>query len=311
MELRINPRFEKLFTSFLGEGKYKKLLACIAKKPRDCIRVNTLKITKAKLKRILMKKGWKLSEVPWFKQAFFVETNESIGKTLEHVLGYYYTQDGSSLVPPIVLDPKPGEKVLDLCAAPGSKTTQIAAMMQNRGAIVANDVSAKRCKALQFNLQRCGVVNTIVTIYDGRKFHELGLTFDRVLVDAPCTGTGKLIGEQAKGVLRAWRGYAALKLARLQRKLLESAVLCTKKGGVIVYSTCSLDPRENEEVISKIVEKFDLKILPVKVRGLKCEPALKSFAGKEFARDIENAIRIYPWHNLTEGFFVCKLKVRG
>jgi len=269
-----------------------------------------LKISSKRLVLLLTERGWQLTRVPWFKDAFFVEGATNVGKTPEHLLGYYYTQDGSSLVPPVVLDAKPGERILDLCAAPGSKTTQIAAMMHNEGAIVANDVSSKRCKALQFNLQRCGVINAIVTMMDGRKFHELGITFDRVLVDAPCTGTGKLIGIQGKGVNRQWQFYAGIKLARLQRKLLESAVKCTKKGGVVVYSTCSLDPRENEAVITKVAEKFELELEKIDVPGLKYERGLKAFDGREFVDGIEGSIRIYPWHNQTEGFFVCRMVVK-
>jgi len=296
--------------SFLDEDELKLLEHCLTLEPRICIRTNTLKISSKRLVNLLAEKGWQLTRVPWFRDAFFVEGALNIGKTPEHILGYYYTQDGSSLVPSIVLDPKPGEKILDLCAAPGSKTTQIAAMMQNRGVIVANDVSPKRCKALQFNLQRCGVINTVVTMLDGRKFHELGVSFDRVLVDAPCTGTGKLIGSQGKGVNKQWQFYAGAKLARLQRKLLESAIKCTRKGGVVVYSTCSLDPRENEAVITKVVDKFNLELVKLEIPGLKYERGIRIFEGKEFISGIEQAIRIYPWQNQTEGFFVCKLRVR-
>jgi len=298
--------------NFLGSRIVEKLKESITLYNIPCIRVNTLKIRVKELTDRLESKGWQLKPVPWCNYAFFVEkhSEDKIGKAVEHTLGYFYTQDAGSLVPVIALDSKANEDILDLCAAPGSKTTQIAQLMKNKGAIVANDVSAKRLRALRFNLQKCGVANCVVTLYDGRKFHELGLKFDRILVDAPCTATGKLIGYEAKSVLASWRPWAARRLARLQRRLLESAIQCAKKGGTIVYSTCSIDPIENELVVDKLLQKHEnVKIEKVKIKGLDCEPALTKFGDFEVSSELEKAIRFYPWQNNCEGFFVCKLRV--
>jgi NOL1/NOP2/sun family putative RNA methylase len=311
-KFRISSKFESRYREILGND-YEKLLSCLNIEPKNCIRINILKVTKEYIKSRLELYGWTLEDVPWFKNALFVNTdgiqNEelTVGKTLEHMLGYFYTQDGSSLVPAIVLDPKPGEKVLDLCAAPGSKTTQMAAMMQNKGIIVANDKSIQRTKALRFNLQRCGVINTIVTTSDGRVFWKNNIKFDKILVDVPCTGTGKIIGRQGLGVLKMWRKYMAERLSRLQRKLLESAILCLEKNGCIVYSTCSLDPEENENVVNYVIKKYNMKIEKIKIKGLKFSHGMVKFKNKEFVKEMKNAIRIYPWQNQTEGFFVCKL----
>jgi len=306
---KVSSKFEATYHEILQED-YEKLLSCLSVEPRQCIRVNTLKISCEHVCSMLEKRGFSLERVPWFEHACFVTPpNEETtpGKTLEHLLGYFYTQDGSSLVPAIALDPKPGESVLDLCAAPGSKTTQIAAMMENRGVVVANDKSIQRTKALRFNLQRCGVVNALVTSCDGRAFWKNGVKFDKILVDAPCTGTGKIIGRQGLSVLRMWRRFAAQRLSRLQKKLLDSAVRCLDEHGCIVYSTCSLDPRENEEVVDYVVRKHGMKIARIEIKGLKHSRGMTRFKNKEFVKEMERAIRIYPWQNRTEGFFVCKL----
>jgi len=158
MEIKFPHGFEEKFREILGE-EFSFLEACLHKKPKDCIRVNTLKVSKEELKKRLEKRGWKLEEVPWYENAFFVETEESLAKTKEFFLGYYYIQDAASLIPVLVLDPKPGETILDACASPGSKTTFIAELMKNEGLIVANDVNPKRVKALSFNIQKIGVKN--------------------------------------------------------------------------------------------------------------------------------------------------------
>ena len=303
--MKFAERFEKRFREILKED-FEKLIKCLNFYPKICVRVNTLKISRNELKEIFKEYGIKIEKVPWYKNAFFVDEPE-IGKFLEHMLGYYYVQDGSSLVPVKVLDVKEGEKVLDLCAAPGSKTTQIAMEMKNTGSIIANDIDLKRVKALRFNLQRCGVTNTLVTIKDGKKFWKLGLKFDKILVDVPCSATGKIFGKEGLHVIKSWREWQVKKLFKLQLKLLESAVKCLKENGKIVYSTCSLDVFENEFVVNKIAEKYGLKICKIKVKGLKYKKGFKSFGKFEFLKSMKNAIRIYPWQNGTEGFFICKL----
>jgi len=225
---------------------------------------------------------------------------------LEYFLGYYYIQEASSMIPPLILDPKPEDRILDLCAAPGSKTTQMAAMMKNKGIIVANDDSVKRIKALCMNLQKCGIKNCIVTITDGRKFWRKGLKFNKILLDVPCSGSGTIISSYS--VFETWSPYIVFRLSKLQKQLLKSAVRCLEKDGIIVYSTCSMDPEENEDVIDFGVKKLGLEVEEVKLKGVRYREGITQWNKKKFNESVSNAIRIYPHDNLTEGFFICRLR---
>ena len=305
--IEIPKNFEEKHKKILGKD-YEKLVSCLEVKPRNSLRVNTLKIERNKLLKKLKEKGWKLRRIPWYENGFFVELEEKgeLAKTLEYYLGYYYLQEASSMIPPLVLNPKKNEEIHDLCAAPGSKTTQIAQMMENEGVIVANDDNLKRIKALRSNLQRLGVMNTIVVYSKGEKFWKFGLKFDKILLDVPCSGSGTLISSFR--VLQTWSQSLVKRLSALQKKLLSSAVKCLKKDGEIVYSTCSLEPEENEEVIDFGIRRLGLEVEEIEVKNLKHSSGLKEWNGKKFDKSLENAIRIYPFQNFTEGFFICKLR---
>lgn len=305
MEIDFPKPFKQKYKKLLGKD-YEKLHKCLFVKPRKSIRVNTIKISRRKLVKRLEKKGIKLKQIPWYKNGFFVESEKGIAKTLEYFLGYYYIQEASSMIPPLILNPKPNEVVLDLCAAPGSKTTQIAMLMKNSGLIVANDDNLKRIKALRINLQKSGVKNCIVTYEKGEYFWKHNIKFNKVLVDVPCSGSGKIITSFSS--IRFWSQGIVKRLSRLQKKLLYSASKCLEKDGVLVYSTCSLDPEENEEVVDFCVKKLGLYVEKVKVKNLKYHEGLKEWNGKKFDLSIKNAIRIFPFDNFTEGFFICKLR---
>ena len=207
-----------------------------------------------------------------------IEGHQTIGKTLEHALGKYYIQSLSSMIPPFVLSPSPGEIVLDLCAAPGSKTTQLAAMMNNTGTLIANEPNLQRVKALIYNLDRLGFVNLAVIKEKGEllsKFYEN--YFDKILVDAPCSALGII---QKKGeVSNWWNLNQAEKIAELQFRLLLSAVKMAKVGAEIVYSTCTLTLEENEVILNKILKKYPVELiefeLPLKRYALPCRQFLQ------------------------------------
>jgi len=290
--------FEEKFRPILKD-EFPRLVEYLSVGPRQCIRANTLKVDAKELRKRLEEKGLKLEEVPWYKDAFFVEAQEKVSKTLEYFLGYYFIQDASSLVPSLLLDPSPTDAVLDLCAAPGSKTTFMAELMQNKGLIVAVDIETKRLKALSSNLQKMGVTNTIVFRHDGRK--ALDMEFDKILVDVPCTGSGTTN-------LFFWSNKAVIKFSNLQKALVESASKMLREDGSIVYSTCSIDPEENEAVIDYAITQLGLKVEKVHVPGLKYREGLTEYAGTRFAEEVKDCIRLYPFDNQTEGFFVCKLK---
>ena len=299
MKLEVPKNFEEKFVENFGRKEYLKFLEFLSEPPRKSIRINTLKTDVSSILGRMTEKGFELERIPWYDKGFWIE-GEDITKTLEYFLGYYYVQEAASMIPPIVLDPKPGEIVLDLTAAPGSKTTQIAMMMENRGIIVANDISMKRLKALRTNLQKSGVMNCVVTRMNAVYFYRTGLLFDKVLLDAPCSGSGMI--STTFSVFENWSPNLVKKMSSIQKKMIESAILCTKPGGVIVYSTCSLDPEENEEVITHALERFNVEVEKVRMNGLKVVKGLKGYDPS-----VRKAVRILPHHNKTEGFFICKL----
>ncbi|MBU2561571.1 MAG: RsmB/NOP family class I SAM-dependent RNA methyltransferase [Nanoarchaeota archaeon] len=277
---------------------------------RKSIRVNTLK-TDVKQVVSRVSKEWNLRQVPWCKEGFWIEHKGEgedkrwdVGNMMEHVLGYVYVQEAASMIPPIVLDPKPGERVLDMCAAPGSKTTQMAAMMQNKGVIVANDITAVRLAALGINLQRCGVRNVITTQMQGYRFKEI--EFDRVLVDAPCSGTGTI--RKSLKTIDMWNPKLASHLAKTQKSLIKAGFNVLKPGGTLVYSTCTLEPEEDEGVVDFLLKEFpDAKVEEIKL-DIKRSPAVTDFEGRKYSDEIKKCLRIWPQDNDTEGFFVAKIR---
>lgn len=211
----------------------------------------------------------------------------------------------------LALDPKPGEFVLDVAASPGSKTTQIAARMENQGTLIANDIKLDRVAILSANMERCGVTNSVITRMDGvglcHRFADQGWKFDKILLDAPCSGEGTLRSSPKTFVM--WNEKMVYKLSRMQMKLLANALKCLKKDGILVYSTCTHAPEENERVIN-----FALKHFPVEVEHvtlpLKCRPGVKSWKDESYDDSVSNVCRLYPQDNDSEGFFVARLRLK-
>lgn len=271
--------------------------------PRKSIRVNTLKISVTELKKRLSK-NWKLDPIPWCKEGFWIEgERRDIGNLPEHILGYIYVQEAASMIPPVVLNPKPGELVLDMCAAPGSKATQIAQYMKNEGALVANDLTCARIKALAINIQRMGITNSMITMMPGHRFKNF--EFDRILVDAPCSGTGTI--NKSIKTIEMWNPDMVRKLAAEQRQLLVTAYNNLKKDGTIVYSTCTMEPEEDEGVIDWFINKYEAKVEKTELNIKRSKP-ITEFEGKTFSKEVEKCLRIWPQDNGTEGFFVAKLR---
>ncbi len=223
---------------------------------RPVIRVNTLKVNVDDVYNRLTKKGFILSKIPFIDFAFRVEYYPyEIGNTIEHYLGYIYVQEVSSMLAAILLEPKEDEIILDLCAAPGSKTTLISQLMKNKGTIVANDISIDRTSALAFNVDRMGCLNVIITQYKGEFFYKYYENyFDRVLVDAVCSSIGTI--HKNKEILKWWSYNKVKEFSRLQKKLIESAFICLKENGTLIYSTCTITKEENEEVIDYLIKKY-------------------------------------------------------
>ncbi len=248
---KLKPAFVERYRELLGE-RYEEFLRYSFTYLRKSFRINTLK---AAVNEVLLRMNcnWSLERIPWCSDGFWSEHKEGrldIGNTVEHILGYIYVQEAASMIPAVVLEPKPDECVLDMCAAPGSKTTQIASLMKNTGVIVANDISGARHPALGINLQRCGVMNAAVSQCDGRR---IGGSYDRILVDAPCSGTGAI--RKSMKIVDMWNPKMVERLARLQGQLLDSAWRALKEKGILVYSTCTLEPEENEGVVSSFLDR--------------------------------------------------------
>lgn len=308
---KIKPGFKQRYEDLLGD-EYEKFIEYSFSYLRRCIRVNTLKISVEDLKKRLEKR-WHLKPIPWCKEGFWIsfkgddkqEMRFDIGNLVEHALGYIYVQESASMIPPVVLEPKAGELVLDMCAAPGSKTSQIAAMMENKGMVVANDRQSTRLQPLSVNLQRVGAKNAIITRMNGQSFSKKNIAFDRILVDAPCTGTGTI--RKSMKVLDMWSEKLVERIAREQKNLIKSAFRVLKKGGTMVYSTCTQEPLENEYIVNYLLEEFpDAKLLDIDL-PIKRSKVVMSWEGKEFHKDVEKCLRIYPYDNDSEGFFVAKI----
>lgn len=272
---------------------------------RKSIRVTTLKTSVKELKTRLEEQGFSLQQIPWCKEGFWIQGNRTdLGNLPEHSLGYFYVQESASMLPPIALHPQPHEIILDIAAAPGSKTTQIAAIMKNQGIIIANDITHTRLKSLTINLQRCGVSNTIITLMKGHKLH---LEADKVLLDAPCSGTGAI--RKSLKTIEIWNPDIIKRLAGQQRQLLQAAFSCCKPKGIIIYSTCSIAPEENEEVVNWLLENNkDASLEPIHFEGLKISPAVLEYGKETFSQELKKCVRIWPQDNDTEGFFIAKIR---
>lgn len=273
---------------------------------RRSIRVNTLKISVEELKQRLSK-DWNLTQIPWCKEGFWIEHKKEdrrdIGNLIEHTLGYFYVQEAVSMIPPLVLDPKPTDIVLDMCASPGSKTTQLASSMKNKGIIVANDNDYTRLKALSINLQRCGCSNVIMTLMEGRSFRNI--KFDKILLDAPCSGVGNI--RRSLKTIKMWNPNMVKRLTIVQKQLISTAFNILKENGTLVYSTCTLEPEENEGIINFLLDKHNAKLEKIDI-NINSSPAVLEFEGKKYNEAVKNCLRIWPQDNDTGGFFVAKLR---
>lgn len=245
--------------------------------------------------------------VPWWPYAFRLPADTTPGAWLEHRLGLIHVQEEATLWPAALLDLAPGDRVLDLCAAPGNKTAQIATRMGDRGLVVANEKVRGRLSQLRYNLERLGLSSVVVTRGDGNRFPIPATPFDHALVDAPCTCEGTT---RKRGHREASDGFRR-GLQSTQIGLLRRAIRCVRPGGTVVYATCTYDPEENERVLDAI-RPDEAVIEPLSPPdGVRLAPGVPSWGGREFRPDVVNAARLWPHLNDTGGFFVARLRRLG
>ncbi|XP_068629620.1 uncharacterized protein [Battus philenor] len=274
------------------------------------IRTNSLKTRRRDLAQALINRGVNLDPVgKWSKVGLVIYSSTvPVGATPEYLAGHYIIQGASSFLPVMALAPQENERILDMCAAPGGKASHIAAIMKNTGSLFANDANKDRTKAVVGNFHRLGVVNAVVCNYDGRQFPNVIKGFDRVLLDAPCTGTGVIAKDPSVKTTKDQKDIQ--RCFNLQRQLLLAAIDCcnakSSTGGYIVYSTCSILPEENEWVVNYALKRRNVKLVPtgldfgtegfVKYRHHRFHPSLKLTR------------RFYPHTHNMDGFYVAKLK---
>lgn len=275
------------------------------------LRVNRLKAGADEVPENLRGQGFDLTVVPGIPDAYSVPAAQrrALTESDAYRAGRLYIQNPSSMIPPLLLEPRPEDWVLDLTAAPGSKTTQLAAMMRNEGRISAVERSRSRFFRLHANLEQQGVTNTRTYLRDGNGVgRQLPERFDRVLLDAPCSAEGRFSAADP-APWQGWKPKRPRKLQRQQRRLLASAVAALKTGGVLVYSTCTFSPEENEAVLDDALKRFagalEVEVPPRSWPN--ANPGLESWEGTQFDPQVKRALRLLP-DGLMEGFFVARLR---
>ncbi len=266
----------------------------------QAVRKNSLK-TCDDFEEKLKKDFPEASKSPWNRDVYRLPRNASPGKNMLHWRGEYYVQEESASLPVEILNPRPGEKVMDMCAAPGGKATQIAEKMDNEGLVVANDDSSKRLQSLHANIYRTGSAIIDVTNYDGRRVPGTD-SFDRVLVDAPCSGEGNNARRSFKASSKEERDH----LSDLQFQLLEKASQLIKEEGTVVYSTCTFAPEENEAVIRRGVDELGLELQDINTDAPH-RRGVEEFEGTEYGEEMSKTVRVYPHHMNSGGIFVARL----
>jgi NOL1/NOP2/sun family putative RNA methylase len=274
------------------------------------VRVNTIKTTVDRARAALDEEGIRYEPTAWHP-GILVLPDDQPGANWPYFHGWLHGQEEVSALPATVLDPEPGERVWDACAAPGSKTTQLAALMDDSGLLVATDDNLGRLSALRSNAERLGVTNVAVTTEDSRN-HTLepwgGPEYDRALVDVPCSCEGTL--RKNPDTLEEWSLDHVHGIAGVQKGILRRAVQATRPGGTVVYSTCTFAPEENEAVLDHVLAEEDCEVVPVDL-PVESTHGVTEWQEETYDEQVRHAHRIYPHHNDTGGFFCAKLAVGG
>jgi len=323
--MKLPVAFTDKMKKLLGEAEYEELIKALSGERQYGLRVNTLK---ADVEDFLKVSPFNHEPVPWTDDGFYISGDDAPGRHPYYHAGLYYIQEPSAMLPGHILGAQPGEKVLDLCAAPGGKTVQIAAAMKGSGLLVSNDINAERVKALVKNIELCGVRNAIVLNEMPEKLvHNFEGYFDRILIDAPCSGEGMFRKDEAAA--RSWESFKCERCTQLQEPILHNADRLLKAGGTLVYSTCTFSPEEDEQMTVKFMRQhpgYELVEIP-KTAGIEggraqwidggADREVNSFDADQtignasIIEHIRRTARLWPHRVRGEGHFVAKLIKAG
>jgi NOL1/NOP2/sun family putative RNA methylase len=314
---RFPKAFVERYSQFIPD--FDAFLDAMQRPLRRTFRVNTHKATREQVLELMA--DLKPEPLPWYELGFSLardmtvsaeETDRvpstSIGKRIEHFVGLIYVQEAASMAPPLVLQPQPGERVLDIAAAPGSKTTEMSAMMRNTGIVISNDPSPTRVRGLIGNVDRAGCLNVTVCRMDGTSLGKaLEGICDRVLVDAPCSSEGTI--RKSAQALDRWSEAAIERFPSIQKRLIVAGYLALKPGGSMVYSTCTVAPEENESVVAHLLARCpEAEVSAAGLPGLVMRPGLREWGRESFPEAISRCRRILPQDNDTEPFFIALIR---
>ena len=298
---------EKIVPEFLiemlnkqyGEEITSKILEGYSQKRMVTFRVNTLKTSIEKIEEVLKNNNIEFEKVSWSDVAYIVKNvREDTLKELEiYKNGEIYLQSLSSMLPPIVLEPKENTDILDMCAAPGGKTTELASLTNNNANITACELNKIRIEKLKYNIEKQGATSVYIMQEDSRRINDF-FSFDNILLDAPCSGSGTLNVEDVN-LEKTFTEKLIEKSQKAQLELLNKAVKILKQGQEMVYSTCSILNKENEEIVSKILKNNKVEIVPIEFKGKEELPLLPT--------KIDGTLCVMPTE-LYEGFFIAKIR---
>ena len=292
------PNFlEKMLEEQYGIEIKNKIIEGYSSNRKVTLRVNTLKSNLEKIEEVLNKNNIKFEKVSWYENALIIENaNEQEIQNLDiYKNGEVYLQSLSSMLPPIVLAPKEGTDILDMCAAPGGKTTEMAALTNNKANITACEMNKIRAEKLKYNINMQGATRVFVMEKDARQIDDF-FSFDSILLDSPCSGSGTLNVED-KNLEKYFTEVLIEKSTKSQIALLKKAVKILKKGSEMVYSTCSILKQENEEIVKQVLK--DVEVVPIDFEGIENLPILKG--------SLEGTLTVMPTEEY-EGFFIAKLR---
>ena len=290
--------------------EYSQICRTFLSRKKHSFRINYKKIDLVSLRKALIKERIKFKELKWPEGSFILKSDLRMFQASSiYQDGLVYLQNVSSMIPPLVLEPKKDEKILDLCAAPGAKTTQIFSLVRGEAEIVAVEKIRTRFYKLLANLKIQGADTVKTILMDGVKiFKKYPEYFDKVLLDAPCSSEARFWIANMRS-FKYWKERKVKEMAHKQKKLLTSAIKSLKEGGILVYSTCTFSPEENEEIINWALNKFKdiIEIVPISIPIKNIKPGLVEWKGKKFSPSLKLSLRILP-NDFMEGFYIAKLR---